>query len=70
MSQNNAKSVIVDLPNFSLNLMVGETYAETKPDEPIAIIGSHGFLEIALNQVSAAEKFHAKAGDKIVVTAV
>ena len=38
------------------------------PNEPIALIGSHGFLEIALNQASAAEKFHAKAGDKIEVT--
>ena len=67
--QNNAEKVDVDLPVISLKLTLGKTYAETKPKEPIALIGSHGFVEIALNQGNAAEKFHAKAGDKIVVTA-
>jgi S-adenosylmethionine hydrolase len=69
MVQNHAKLVNVDLPIISLKLAFGKTYAEAKPKEPIALIGSHGFLEIALNQGKAAEKFHAKAGDKIVVTA-
>ena len=67
--QNHAEKVNVDLPDISLKLTFGKTYAEAKPKEPIALIGSHGFLEIALNQGNAAEKFHAKAGDKIVVTA-
>jgi hypothetical protein len=69
MIKNHAEKVNVDLPNISLKLTFGKTYAETKPKESIALIGSHGFLEIALNQGNAAEKFHAKAGDKIVVTA-
>lgn len=63
-----AKTVNVNLQNISLNLTFGKTYAQAKPQEPIALIGSHGFLEIALNQGSAAEKFHVKAGDKIEVT--
>jgi S-adenosylmethionine hydrolase len=65
-----AKTVNVKLQNLSLNLTFGKTYAHAKPQQPIALIGSHGFLEIALNQDSAAEKFHAKAGDKIEVTSV
>ena len=69
MVQNQAKIVKVELPDISLKLTFGKTYAEAKPKEPIALIGSHGFLEIALNQGKAAEKFRAKAGDKIVVTA-
>ncbi len=69
MVQNHAEKVNVDLLDISLKLTLGKTYAETKPKEPIALIGSHGFVEIALNQGNAAEKFHAKAGDKIVVTA-
>jgi hypothetical protein len=69
ISQNTAKIINVELPNISLKLNFGKTYAQAKPKEPIALIGSHGFLEIALNQGNAAEKFHAKAGDKIVVTA-
>lgn len=63
-----AKTVNVKLQNLSLNLTFGKTYAQAKPQEPIALIGSHGFLEIALNQDSAAEKFHATAGDKIEAT--
>ena len=63
-----AKTINVKLQNLSLNLTFGKTYAQAKPQEPIALIGSHGFLEIALNQDSAAEKFHVKAGDKIEVT--
>jgi S-adenosylmethionine hydrolase len=69
MVQNYAKKVNVELPNISLILTFGKAFAQAKPKEPIVLIGSHGFMEIALNQGSAAEKFHAKAGDKIAVTA-
>jgi len=68
MVQNYAKKVNVELPKISLILTFGKAYAQAKPKEPIVLIGSHGFMEIALNQGSAAEKFHAKVGDKIVVT--
>ena len=69
IAQSTAEKVNVDLPGISLKLTLGKTYAEAKPKEPEALIGSHGFLEIALNQGNAAEKFQVKAGDKIVVTA-
>ncbi len=62
------KTVNVKLRNVSLNIAFGKTYAQAKPREAIAMIGSHGFLEIALNQASAAEKFCATTGDKIEVT--
>jgi S-adenosyl-L-methionine hydrolase (adenosine-forming) len=62
------KIVNLKLPNVSLNVVFGKTYAQTKPGEAIALIGSHGFLEIALNQMSAAQKFCASSGDKIEVT--
>jgi len=62
------KTINVKLPNVFLNVVFGKTYAQTKPGEAVALIGSHGFLEIALNQMSAAEKFCASAGDKIEVT--
>jgi hypothetical protein len=67
--QKYAKIVNVELPDISLKLNFGKTYAQAKFKEPIALIGSHGFLEIGLNQGNAAEKFHVKAGDNIVVTA-
>jgi S-adenosylmethionine hydrolase len=63
-----AKSVKVKFPNFSLALALKKTYSEAKFQEPITLFGSHGFLEIALNQDNVAEKFHVTAGDKIQVT--
>jgi S-adenosyl-L-methionine hydrolase (adenosine-forming) len=62
-----AETVTVELPEVTLKLPFGKTYAQAKSEQPIAVIGSHGFLEIALNQGNAAEKFHAKAGDRILV---
>jgi hypothetical protein len=62
------KTVSVELTGASLRLAFGKAYAQATRKQPILLIGSHGFLEIALNQASAAEKFRAKAGDKIKVT--
>jgi S-adenosyl-L-methionine hydrolase (adenosine-forming) len=66
LSQN--QLVNVKLSNISLNIAYGKTYAQTQSRQPLVLIGSHGFLEIALNQADAAERFHVKAGDKIEVT--
>jgi S-adenosyl-L-methionine hydrolase (adenosine-forming) len=60
--------VKVKLPGVLQNISFGKTYAHVKPHEPLALIGSHGFLEIALNKGNAAEKFHVKAGGKIEVS--
>ncbi len=54
-----------ELPNAKLHLKLAKTYAEAKPEEPVALIGSHNYLELALNQGSAAAKFQTKTGDKI-----
>jgi S-adenosyl-L-methionine hydrolase (adenosine-forming) len=62
------KKIGVELQEAALSLVLAKTYAEAKPKQPIALIGSHGFLEIALNQGNAAEKFHIKVGSKIEVT--
>ena len=50
------------------HMKVSTTYADAKPQEPLALIGSHSYLEIALNQGNAAAKFSAKAGDKITIS--
>ena len=63
-----AEKAIVQLPATHIEIKVAKTYAQAKPEDPIALIGSHGFMEIALNQASAAEKFHVKTGDKIAVS--
>jgi S-adenosylmethionine hydrolase len=68
MVQNYAERVKIELPKISLILAFGKAYTHAKLKEPLLLIGSHGFVEISLNQGSAAEKFHAKAGDEVVLT--
>jgi S-adenosyl-L-methionine hydrolase (adenosine-forming) len=62
-----AKTVKVKLSNQKLLLSFCKTYGQVKLRQAIALFGSHGFLEIALNQGSAAEKFSVKVGDTIEV---
>jgi S-adenosyl-L-methionine hydrolase (adenosine-forming) len=42
-----------------------KTYAEVRRIEPLITHGSHGFVEIAVNQGSAANAFGLKAGDRV-----
>ena len=58
----------VELPNCKLKLRFGKAYGETKPKEALALVGSHGFVELAVNQGNAAEAFHTKTGDKVKLT--
>ncbi|MDJ0553424.1 MAG: SAM-dependent chlorinase/fluorinase [Microcoleaceae cyanobacterium MO_207.B10] len=46
----------------------GNTYAEGKPGELIAIVGSHGFVEIAANGSSAQSQLNLEYGDRVQVT--
>jgi S-adenosylmethionine hydrolase len=60
--------VNVELHNQKLKLKFCIAYGEAKSQEPLALIGSHNYLEIALNQGNAAEKFKASPGDKIKIS--
>lgn len=57
--------ICLELPHYEVKLKLGKAYGEVKPLESIALIGSHDFLEIALNQDNASKKFRVKAGDRI-----
>lgn len=57
--------VQIELPQTVLELKFSRAYGNVKPHEPLALIGSHGYLEIALNQGSAAAKFSVKVGDQV-----
>lgn len=46
------------------------TYAEVPPGQPLALIGSHGTLEIALNQGDAARYFGVDQGQRILLKLV
>jgi S-adenosyl-L-methionine hydrolase (adenosine-forming) len=57
--------ITAELPNCNLKLRFGKAYAEAKPKEALALIGSHGYVELAVNQGNAAETFQTKIGDKV-----
>lgn len=42
-----------------------ETYANVPTESPVALIGSRGYLEIAVNQGNAAERLNASKGDEV-----
>jgi S-adenosylmethionine hydrolase len=42
-----------------------KTYAQVSRIEPLITMGSHGFVEIAVNEGSAADAFGLKAGDRV-----
>jgi len=69
VAQNSAKGEVnVALAGNKLKLKFCKAYGETKPQEPLTLIGSHGFLEISVHQGNAAEKFKIKAGDTVAVS--
>jgi hypothetical protein len=45
-------------------------YGETQAKTLLAVIGSHNFFEIAINQGNASKKFKAKVGDSISVSPI
>ncbi|MGB9914510.1 MAG: SAM hydrolase/SAM-dependent halogenase family protein [Candidatus Bathyarchaeales archaeon] len=57
----------VDLAGRKMKLRFCRAYGEAGLQEPLALIGSHGFLEIALNQGNAAKEFNVGVGAKVAV---
>jgi hypothetical protein len=45
-----------------------KTYGEAAAGAALALVGSHGFIEIAVNQGSAQQRFGLKVGDRILIT--
>ncbi len=55
----------IELPDFGLRIPYREAYGHVKPGELLALPGSHGYLEIAVNQGSASERLGLKVGDVV-----
>lgn len=60
----------VELPDFGLKIPYLNTYGQVGPGELLALPGSHDYLEIAVNQGSAAERLGLKVGDVVRVKLV
>ncbi|MEA5449094.1 SAM-dependent chlorinase/fluorinase [Leptolyngbya sp. CCNP1308] len=46
-------------------LPCGQTYGDILPGQGLAMVGSHGFVELAVNQGSAQQQFGLAVGDRI-----
>ncbi len=47
---------------------MAKTYADVSSEEPLALIGSRGYLEIALNCANAQKQLKARRGDRVRIT--
>ncbi|HKZ93926.1 MAG TPA: SAM-dependent chlorinase/fluorinase [Candidatus Bathyarchaeia archaeon] len=55
--------LVIRLKNKSYHANLSTAYGEGAPRSLLALIGSHGLIEIAVNQGSASEKLRVKVGD-------
>jgi S-adenosylmethionine hydrolase len=49
------------------SIPLGDCYASVPTGKPVGVLGSSGFLEISVNQGSAASQLHLTVGSKVVV---
>jgi S-adenosylmethionine hydrolase len=59
--------VNVKVGNTRLTLRLCKAYGDVKKRQPLAIIGSHNFFEVSVNQGSAASVLNVKTGDDVVL---
>jgi hypothetical protein len=64
---NTGRTISIRTRNIQLALKLCKTYADVPPHEPLALIGSHNFLEISLNHGNAAEAFGTRKGDRVTI---
>lgn len=57
----------VKVGKTELALKLCKAYADAEKGQPLAIIGSHDFLEISVNRDSAEDVFDVQVGDKVVI---
>lgn len=73
-------NIITNIPGESLDFQSGDeieidrtrvlfssSYGFCGEGEPLALVGSHGFLEIAVTMGNAAKSFNKKQGDEIII---
>lgn len=46
----------------------GQTYGNVSPGQGLALVGSHGFVELAVNQGNAQQRFGLAVGDRVSIT--
>jgi hypothetical protein len=61
------KEVKLRVGESGLNMSFRRTYGEAESKNPFVLVGSHGFLELSINQGNAARKLKVKIGDKFTI---
>jgi len=64
---NEGDMLHVKLKEEMITLKLCRAYGEVKAKRPLAIIGSHNFLEISVNQGNAAKRFKVEIGETVQV---
>jgi S-adenosylmethionine hydrolase len=62
------ETLSIRLKSKSFGASLCEAYGDVAPKTSLALIGSHDFLEIAVNQGNAAKTFNVKTGDSVVIS--
>ncbi len=55
------------IANLKQDIFWGKTYSDVAKGEPIALVGSHGYLEIAVNGGSAEQELQLTVGQTILL---
>jgi len=63
-------SLKIEVGKKMLKLKLCKAYGETEKGAPLAIIGSHNFLELSVNMGNASEKLGIKQGELVKITPV
>jgi hypothetical protein len=59
------EGLVMQTKRRKYRLSLGRTYSDTAEGRPVLLVGSYGFLEIAINKGNAARRFHLSAGDRL-----
>ena len=70
LTEVKAQTLKVNLHHVSLELPYVKTYGEVKRYEALALIGSHSFLEFAINMGSFSRKYRVNDEDQVEVVGV
>lgn len=62
-----SKQIHITIGSLTIHGMV-KTYADAASEEPLALIGSRGYLEIALNRANAQKRLKVRKGDRVRLT--
>jgi S-adenosylmethionine hydrolase len=60
------RKIIMQTKRRPYNLETVRTYSAAPEGKPVLLIGSHGFLEVAVNKGNAAKRFRVRSGDKLI----